>query len=122
MSDLFYTDINFDKHEGLIVGLESVRKSINYDRTKVDKHQYKPGLSKEYALHQCSSEALEQVEMMNGGDRQTAHFDCNILKFDNFQFEPLRMIVAASLTTVLKNISQMGLSGRTWYPPEYGYM
>jgi hypothetical protein len=120
MDETFYRDLDFQKFDGLILGLDSIIKAINYDRSTVDQHQLRRNITKEFALERCSPEALAELE--SGGDREVATHDCNILRFDNYHFNKLHNAVASCVYTVLPEIKGIAVSGRTWYPPEYGFM
>lgn len=112
----FYEEVDF-KCEPLIKGLTQVVDAIGYDKKKVISALYKPNFSKGEALARLSAEALAEIE--NNGDRMVATEDCNVLKFNNVKFDSLTSIMG----TVLGNrVKQFGLSGRTWYPENGGYM
>lgn len=110
-----YQEIEFELD--LAKSLNKLVDAIGYDKNKVSKALYKPDFSREDALLRVSPETLLEIEKL--GDRQVATEDCNVLKFNNVQFDSVNKIVG----TAVKNlgVKSFGLSGRTWYP-ENGYM
>lgn len=116
MIDDYYEEVNWNM-EPIKRGLSKVVEAIGYDKSKVIKTLYRPNFTKKEALARVSPEVLAEIEM--SGDRNVATHDSNVLKFNNVQFDSLTKAMGIILGSRIKSY---GLSGRTWYPDNGGYM
>jgi hypothetical protein len=112
----YYEELDW-KLEPLHKSLNKVVEAIGYDKEKVMKQLYRPDYTREQAIERVSAEALAEIEAK--GDRTVATDDCNVLKFNNVQFDGITKLIGHILGNRVK---QFGLSGRTWYPENGGYM
>lgn len=100
----------------VIKGLDQIIQSIGYDRKRVERTLLRESVTPEQALARCSTSAL--MEISANGSRDVATHDCNILRFNNVNFDFLGTRIAELFSS---QISSYGISGRIWYPPG-GYM
>lgn len=111
----YYEEINLSDGP-VIAGLNRVIETINYDRQKVDRNLFRENVTVAQALDQCSESTLEKLRQT--GSRDVATKDCNLLKFNNVNFDFLGKEIAKVFSDKLQ---AYGISGRIWYPPA-GYM
>ena len=94
----------------LLKNLDKVIDAIGYNTDLVSKSLFKPKTTEEHALSRVSEDALNEIMR---ADRPVATKDCNLYKFENVQFEFVKVIAAHIKDYGAKAI---GLSGRIWYP------
>lgn len=111
---MYYEEIQLSQN--IIDGLNKIIKSIDYDKSRVEKGFYNSEISKEYAQQRVSLETLEKL--MANGSVDVATNDCNLLRFNNINFDFLGKKIALEIKDRCKGY---GLTGRIWYP-ENGYM
>jgi hypothetical protein len=97
--------------KNLIRGLDKIITTIGYDIDKVERGLYKPETLQKYSQERVSVETFQKLRIQ---DRQVATEDCNVLKFNNINFDFLSKSV--SIILAKRGVKQLGLSGRIWYP------
>lgn len=111
---MYYEEINLS--DEVKSGLDKVIAAIDFDKNRVERNLYKPETTKEYAKYRTSEQVLN--ELMKNGSIDVATNDCNLLRFNNINFDFLGLKIAIEIKD---RFSGYGLSGRIWYP-ENGYM
>lgn len=106
-----YEDLTIPQEDPIILGLNKVISTINYETSKVEKKLYKEDTTKKYALSRVSEEALKNLMV---GDRSVATEDCNLYTFTNISFDFLTKRIGVYLGK--KGVKKFGISGRIWYP------
>lgn len=111
MTEKYYEELKIPLDDPIVLGLNKVISTINYDTKKVKKNLYKESVTKEYALSRVSEDALNKIIAR---DRNVATEDCNLYTFANISFDFLTKRIGAY--TSKKGIKKFGISGRIWYP------
>lgn len=101
----------------LIRGLQQVVETIDFNPDQATKALYRPELTNEYTRSRVDEAAL-QVLMDDAPQKDHAHDDTNVYKFNHFEFQGANQAVASLFTGYQGGI---GVSGRIWYPKN-GYM
>jgi hypothetical protein len=107
---MYYEEIQLS--DKIVKGLDKVINTIDYNLDKVEKMLYKPNTTQDYAASRTSPEVLE--EHLKHGNIDVASFDCNLLKFNNINFNFVGELIAHEMQD---RIYSYGISGRIWYPP-----
>lgn len=110
----YYEELPISQFYEVVPRLDKIVEVINYDLSKVEKNLYNPEITNDYAKNQVSEEALNNLQQ--SGSRDVATHDCNVLKFNNIQFDWMINYIAKAV-----NKTKLGVSGRIWYPKN-GYM
>ena len=117
MSEILYEELSFHDDKHLILSLDKIIETINFDPQKVEQTLYKKETTKEYALSRVDEKALQKL--IESGDRSVATHDCSVYKFNNISFNFLHDILMSHFKE--KNVKSIAMSGRIWYPVN-GYM
>ena len=76
MSEILYEELSFHDDKHLILSLDKIIETINFDPQKVEQTLYKKETTKEYALSRVDEKALQKL--IESGDRSVATHDCSV--------------------------------------------